>query len=301
MRIKTKKALLWASALCALGIVIFLVTMLSLNWRFSALNSAYSEEKTHALTEPIKSITVTDNTANLAIRPSSDGEARLVTQEGKNLTYEVSVADGTLTVTRCDTRAWYQSIFNFGSTYLVLYLPAGEYEALNIKTSTGDIFLAQDFTFSTLTVKATTADISCRASVKNDLNVRVRTGDIELSGLTAGDMNLSVTTGDILISAVRCTSLTTAGDTGDLDMEDIIATGAIHIERTTGDVSFSACDASEIFIRCSTGDIEGTLLTSKLFHTDTNTGDVRVPTSEQNGGACYLKTTTGDIHISIAP
>lgn len=300
MKIKTQKALLWASALCTLGIVIFLVTMFALNWRFSALNSAYSEEKTRSITEPIKSITITDTTAHLAIRPSSDGETRLVTQEGKNLTYEVSVTDGALTVTRCDTRAWYQSIFNFGSTCLVLYLPAGEYEALNIKTSTGDIFLAQDFTFSSLFVETTTADFSCRASVKNTLSVHVTTGDIELSGLSAGDINLSVTTGDIHLSAVRCASLTTEGNTGDLDMEDLIATGAIRIDRTTGDVSFAVCDASEIFIHCSTGDIEGTLLTGKLFYADTTTGNIRVPTSEQNGSVCHLETTTGNIHVSVA-
>ena len=298
MKKTTKKRFLWATALMGIGIVIFTLTMFTLNWQFSEL-SIHREEKTYSLTEPIKSITMTDATTQLAIRPAPDGEAKLITQEGKKLTYEVSVTDGALSVTFCDTRAWYEDIFSFGPRYLVLYLPAGEYEALNIKTSTGDIFIAQDFTFSSIDVQADTADFSCHASAQNTLSVHLTTGDIELAGISAGDIHLSVTTGDILLSTVRCTSLTSEGSTGDFVMEDLIATGTIDIERTTGDVSFRACDASEIFIQCNTGDIEGTLLTGKIFHTDTSTGDICIPASLQNGGVCHLKTTTGDIMISL--
>ena len=49
----------------------------------------------------------------------------------------------------------------------------------------------------------------------------------------------------------------------------------------------------------TTGDVTGTLLTEKTFSTDTSTGDVSVP-NPSSGGKCEIKTSTGDITISIS-
>ena len=81
-------------------------------------------------------------------------------------------------------------------------------------------------------------------------------------------------------------------------MKNVILSGKLYIHRSTGDVYFNKCDANEIEVKVTTGDIEGSLLTSKIFEADTTTGKKHIPSSN-NGGVCKLTTTTGDIIITI--
>ena len=83
-------------------------------------------------------------------------------------------------------------------------------------------------------------------------------------------------------------------------MENVIAADSFTIERTTGDVTFDRCDASEIFVKTDTGDVRGSLLSEKVFIAQTDTGSVTVP-RVGSGGMCQINTDTGDIFITIAP
>ena len=78
----------------------------------------------------------------------------------------------------------------------------------------------------------------------------------------------------------------------------MIAEGAISIERETGDVRLDRCDAAEITVLTDTGDVEGTLLSEKVFIVATDTGKKDVPES-LTGGKCKITTDTGDIVIKI--
>ena len=46
-------------------------------------------------------------------------------------------------------------------------------------------------------------------------------------------------------------------------------------------------------------DIEGSLLSGKMFDAAATTGDVRVPASDRNGGECKVHTNSGDIDITV--
>lgn len=81
-------------------------------------------------------------------------------------------------------------------------------------------------------------------------------------------------------------------------MNHVIATEDLSIERSTGDVILEGIDAGEIDVKTSTGDVTGTLLSEKVFITETNTGRVKVPKTV-TGGKCEIKTSTGDILIDI--
>ena len=70
------------------------------------------------------------------------------------------------------------------------------------------------------------------------------------------------------------------------------------IERSTGDVRFTDCDAAEICVKTDTGDVTGSLLSDKVFITNTDTGSVNVPETI-SGGKCEIITDTGDIKITI--
>ena len=74
--------------------------------------------------------------------------------------------------------------------------------------------------------------------------------------------------------------------------------GSIDIERTTGDIKFNGCDASELVIVTDTGNVKGTLLSDKVFIAKTDTGSIKVPETV-SGGKCKITTDTGDIKIEI--
>ena len=61
-------------------------------------------------------------------------------------------------------------------------------------------------------------------------------------------------------------------------------------------MKFDSSDAAEIYVRTSTGDVAGSLLTDKVFMTQTDTGNVGVPQTI-TGGKCEIHTDTGDIQI----
>ncbi|MBO7292438.1 MAG: DUF4097 family beta strand repeat protein, partial [Clostridia bacterium] len=103
---------------------------------------------------------------------------------------------------------------------------------------------------------------------------------------------------DTGLADVTCANLTSTGSTGGIEMENVIASGKMSITRSTGDVEFYSCDAAEIFMKTTTGDIEGSLLTDKIFMTKSSTGAIEVPRTT-SGGVCDITTSTGDIEIEI--
>lgn len=57
--------------------------------------------------------------------------------------------------------------------------------------------------------------------------------------------------------------------------------------------------AAECFLSCTSGSVKGTLLSDKIFLTDSGSGSIRVPRSTE-GGTCEITTTSGSIRIDIA-
>jgi len=124
-------------------------------------------------------------------------------------------------------------------------------------------------------------------------------GKITVSGVTCqGNMGLQVSTGKTVITGTSCQNLISDGDTGSLVLQNVIAAEKFSIERSTGDVSFTDCDAAEIFVETDTGDVTGSLLSEKVFIVETDTGKIDVPKSV-TGGRCEIETDTGDIEITV--
>jgi DUF4097 and DUF4098 domain-containing protein YvlB len=81
-------------------------------------------------------------------------------------------------------------------------------------------------------------------------------------------------------------------------LESVIAIEKLDIKRSTGDVSFKGSDANAIFVKTTTGDVCGSLLSDKVYITNTSTGNINVPNSIV-GGRCEITTSTGDIKITV--
>ena len=131
------------------------------------------------------------------------------------------------------------------------------------------------------------------------LEMKLSTGDIEIKGVECeGDVNIGVSTGDVFITDMNCKSLTSNGSTGDMVLKNAVSATDFLLQRSTGDIIFTDCDADNITVKTSTGDVTGTLLTDKVFLTETSTGSVKVPKSI-SGGKCDVTTSTGDINLDI--
>jgi DUF4097 and DUF4098 domain-containing protein YvlB len=98
---------------------------------------------------------------------------------------------------------------------------------------------------------------------------------------------------------VSCGELDLDVNTGDVTLTDTVASGNLRAETTTGDVTLTRADAATLHLKTTSGSVKGSLRTPKIFYTDTTSGSVDVPRSTE-GGICEIKTTSGDIRVTIA-
>ena len=252
--------LIIAASLILVGGLIFVGAMTVNGWDFAAMSTYEYETNEYEITEEFTSISIVTDVTDVELI-SADGEKCIVEcYEETGLKHEVSVKGGTLTIELTDTRKWYEHIgIGFGSSKITVRVPKEIYDKISVKTSTGDI---------------------------------------KIENISASSIALNLSTGESTLRDIECKSLLSEGSTGDISMERLVATEKILIERDTGDVSFNACDAAEIFVETDTGDVRGSLLSQKVFITNTDTGKVSVPNSIE-GGRCKIDTDTGDIILTV--
>lgn len=314
----TKIWLITAGALVFIGILIFGGAMAMLNWDISKLSTGKFETNEHTVVGEYKNIRINTETANIVFLPSEDGKTSVVCYEAQNAKHSVKIEDGTLTVKLDDQRKWYEHIgINFTSPKITVYLPAGEYGELILRSTTGSTDIAKDFRFKSIDIDKTTGGIHSFASASESIKIKTTTGDILIEGAEAKNIDISVTTGKISLAALRCGDLTfkvstgkatlndvtcdnlsSDGTTGNVSMNSVIVEHKLRVERSTGNVHFDACDAGEIFVKTSTGSVTGTLLSEKVFVVNTGTGRKDVPPT-RGGGKCEITTSTGDIIIKL--
>ena len=275
---------------------------------------------TYEITDDFDSVSLKTDTADVAFLVSEDGICRVMCYEQGSMKHAVTVEEGTLGVQLEDTRKWYEhiSLFSAGHPMITVYLPEGDYAALSVEVSTGDVGIPEGMQFEQIEVLGTTGDVICSASAVESMKIETSTGTIRVEDVTVGQMALRVSTGNVSVSSVvcegdisltvttgkarlnevSCRTLTSVGNTGDLYMAGVLASETVSLERSTGDVELEACDAAQLWIKTDTGDVEGSLLTEKVFLVVTDTGDVDVPKTV-TGGRCEVTTDTGDVEFRI--
>ncbi len=316
---KTGKSILIATALIIIGAIIFMGGMAVNKWDFSRLSTRKMQTVEHEITENFTNVSIIGSTADIVFEVKNDENCKVVCFEETNMAHTVSVEDGTLKVDVKNERTWLDYIgFNFSTPKITVYLPVGAYAELKIKSDTGDVFLPAELEVGSIDVEVNTGDVDCKSSVAETIKIKATTGNIKLTDVNAefldltvstghitasgincaGDISMTVSTGKATLSDAQCTNLTSTGNTGDITLDGVNVGNKLSIERTTGDVELNDSDAHEIWIKTNTGDVEGTLLSEKIFITNTSTGSVEVPRGT-TGGVCEITTTTGDIEIDI--
>lgn len=315
----TKIWLIIATAFVLVGCVIVGSVMTVLEWDLSKLSTIKYGTSEHMIHEAYRDIAIETTTADIQFVPSENGKASVVCYEPENMKHSVAVEDGTLVIRVVDTRKWHEHIdIHIGTPKVTIYLPQSGYGMLSVKASTGNVELPQVFEFENIDISLSTGAVKCMASASGNIKIRSTTGAIRVENVSAGSLDLSASTGMVKVSKVtcdedvtvrvttgktdltdiRCRNVISTGDTGDVFLKDVIATEKFSIDRSTGDVEFEGSDAAEIFVETETGDVTGTLLSEKVFMTNTDTGDIDVPKT-MTGGRCEITTDTGDIEIDI--
>ena len=297
-----KSTIIWiciAAGLCIAGLIVALVGLFMMSFDFKDADFPKYDEKSYQVSGDFNKISIDTETSDVIFVRSQDGVCRVDCSEIKRLTYSVYVEDGTLTIEKNDSRKWYDhiTIFNFTRT-MTVHLPAEKYDAVVINSTTGDVSVPEDFSFSSAKVELTTGDIKWGAQVSEELSAKTTTGDISVSGISPKKLDVKASTGQITLSDIKCESAKLKSTTGDNKLKNVVAK-ALNIESSTGDITLRDCDGESISVKTTTGDVEAALLSGKNFSTSTSTGNVRVP-SDSEGGSCRIETTTGDIRVKIA-
>lgn len=319
MRTQTKIWLVVAISLLLIGCIVFGCVMMKLHWNFQQLYTTKFVTNIHEITDAYTDISVIVDTADITFVPSEDGVCKVVCYEETNARHKVTVQDAMLIVQVVNEKKWYEYIgIHFNSPRVTVYMPQGTYGALDIKFDTGDVEIPQAFAFDSIKAQGSTGDIANLASASDGIKIWTSTGDIRVEKVSAsaldlavstgkvtvsdvtstGDVALSVNTGKTYLSNVTCAGVVSDGDTGDISLKNVVAQNTMSVVRSTGDVTFDRCDAAEISVSTDTGDVRGSLLTDKVFITQTDTGRIRVPDTV-SGGRCQITTDTGDIDITV--
>ncbi len=293
--------LMTAAALVALGVILFAGVMANYDWDFTKLSTVTYVTNTYEAHGEFDEISIHVDTTNIEFVPTEDEDCRIVCFEAEKARHSVTVQNGSLTIKMTDTRNWYDHVcISLGSPKMTVYLPQKEYSALFIATDTGDIHIPKDFTFESIQIDGDTSEVDCFASVADLLEIELRTGDIHIDSITAEQVNLTTTTGEITANdATTKNGIDIKTDTGTITLKNVVAAGNLSVKSDTGDVRFEDSDAAQISIKTSTGDVTGTLLSEKVFITESSTGRISVPKTTV-GGKCEITTDTGDIRIDIA-
>lgn len=319
MKKATKAWLVAAGVLVLSGCVLFVGVAATRKWDIKQLSAGGYKKNTYAVEETFRNIAMTTDTESVRFVLADDGKCRVECLEEGNAGHTVTVEDDTLTVKVNDQRPWYERIgLHFALPQVTVYLPQTEYAALSVQASTGSVTVPQAFTFDSADVSLSTGNVDFSASVSETAKLKATTGYIRVEDVTVGALDLSVTTGKVTVAGVTCKgdltvgvttgdtrltdvvseSVLSDGKTGGITLRNVVAAKKLSAERSTGDVRFSRCDAAEIYVETTTGDVTGSLLSEKVFITDTNMGSVNVPKT-MTGGRCEISTTTGDIEITI--
>lgn len=320
MKSAKKILLIVAVVSVAAGLLLCLGAFAAMGFTFTRLNSLTFETRTYTVEEPFDDLLVEGAECDVRLLPSEDGSCRIVCRESDRIDHTVQVVNGCLTIERVDHRKWYEHIIGiyWGRMEVAIYLPESAYASLSVTSVSGNVEIPADFSFTEAKVQSTSGNIRFFASVENGLSAKTVSGDMNMRNVSPKSLRVQSTSGDITIasvhvaeeliaktvsgdldfSAIDCGSLDANTTSGEVECSALRASGSLRIKTVSGDVELRGCDADTLWIKTTSGDVSGSLLTEKIFITDTTSGRVRVPPSA-SGGKCEVTTTSGDIGLTI--
>lgn len=320
---KSKKILITVAViLVAVGMICGFCGIYSLGFNFNEISTSDFVTHTYTVEDDFTNIIIEDAESNINFYKSNDDKCRVLCDEREKVTHTVVNENNTLTVRVKDERNWFERInigFFIADMRVSVYLPKNKYDSLNAASMSGDIDVANEFTFDNAKVGSISGDVSVKADVKQELNISSTSGDVYAENLNLEKFNAESTSGDVIINNISATECINASSvSGEIDLSnvkgkeifaktisggvmlnDTVASQKLKANSTSGEIDLKRCDAKNIVLDTVSGEISGTLLSNKQFITETTSGTVNVPQSVSNE-ECRITTVSGDIYIEIA-
>ncbi len=273
-----------ASALTVLGVIIAGISFALGGFELkniSLLGEYELKPNEHPVFVDFEYIDISTSSENVLILPSPDSKTRIVADETQKVYCTVEVLNNTLKVKYVDARMWFDMVgVQVDVPKVTLYLPEGRYEKLTVSTSSGAIECDSDaLTFENAELEASSGKIDFSANVIDTLSVTTSSGKIELEDMTPSILNAHASSGKVELSDIVCDTLNAEASSGNIELEE--------------------CNAQIMRLKTSSGNIRGTLLSDKRFQVSTGSGSVSVPPSANDGGACTVTTSSGNIKLRI--
>ena len=320
MKPAKKAAIIVAVSFVVIGLLLSFGALVAMDFDFTKMNTMTLQSKVYSIEESFTDIFIEDAESDVRLIPTQDGSCTVICQESDKISHSVTVKNGKLTVERTDLRKWYERIgIYWGEMEVLIYLPKTEYDRLSVSNVSGTVEVPKEFSFVQAEIDNTSGDVRFLASVQNKLSVKTVSGDIRiadtacqnvsaestsgeilLSNLTtaAETLRLKTVSGDIRIAEITCQNVSAESTSGEILLSNTTASETFWLKTVSGNVGLRNCDAGDLWIKTTSGEVSGTLLTEKVFLTDTSSGEVSVPKTA-SGGKCEIKTTSGDIDIKI--
>ena len=136
-------------------------------------------------------------------------------------------------------------------------------------------------------------------NISSDTYIETSSGNVEITDSVCAGQSLSTNSGNLALHSVRFDTLALDTTSGCAELFDVISKESIILQSVSGELLFSGMDAQHIEIISSSGSVSGSLLTPKEFITETASGYVEVPPSDEDAGLCFISTASGDIIINM--
>ncbi len=296
-----KKLIKIAVILLVAGVIIFGVGFAFMKFDFSSMNTMNTETVTYYADSGFWDIEIDGGSSRVTVMPWDGDHCKIVCTEAEKITHTVTIENCTLRITEQDNRSWREHIGIFMQDMAIdVYLPQNKYEDLKISNSSGGIVISEGFCFECVSAKASSGGIKVSGISATDIELSASSGGITAQSLeVGGTLTLDINSGGIKLSDVKCTDVSVEAGSGSVTLSNVIAFENMKLKTSSGSVKLKASDAENIEIKTGSGSVSGTLLTNKIFVTDTGSGSVSVPNSFE-GGKCYIKTGSGSIKITVS-
>ena len=126
-------------------------------------------------------------------------------------------------------------------------------------------------------------------------------GSVEIVDSDCGEQNLQTVSGSITLQNVSGSSLNARTGSGAITLLEALYRDSVLCHTTSGETRFVGLDAEMLEFSTTSGDVSGNLLSGKNFITETTSGYVAVPPSDESAGTCHIRTGSGNISIAIEP
>ncbi len=247
----------------------------------------------------IKGLDITTDRCDISVQPSADNNIRVVISHIGSQKYNLRMnKDGILQITQGEQEFF--DIIGAQHEMIIVDLPAGEYESLNLHSTSGDINVQAAYTFDTIEVETVSGEAEVQAKGRERIKIHTTSGDISL--LTADlasqqtAVELSSSSGEIGLNRVKAASVklhTTSGKVRIHDTDSVI----LNIETASGDVCFANSDFGDMQVSGTSSKIQIQETNAETLNIKTVSGNVGF--ADSDFGEMLLTTTSGDISGSL--